>query len=495
MRAFKSIKWRLQIWYGLVLVAVLAGFGVTAWQLERGRIFRRADDELLRRFGILAEAAHPPPRLRGRGGPFEGPPDRLPGDPPEDNFIPPRTFALPPQAVGLFDANDPNHFYFIIEGGDGRVIAHSENVPEKEIEFQHQFHRGSERRDPRGSVPDGPAPHASLIASHARGIFRRLPSGEAIFVGCSVEPELRELNVVEFTLAAVGGGILLLGLAGGWWIAGRAIRPVQDIGAAAVKISAGNLSQRISTAETESELGQLAGVLNSTFARLEAAFTQQQQFTSDAAHELRTPVSVMLTQTQSALSRERSAAEYRETIEACQRAARRMRRLIESLLELARLDAGQEPLKRLQFDLSKIVRDGVELVKPLADERGVKIICELAPLKIVGDAERLAQVITNLLTNAIQYNKPGGEVRVTLAPENQVAALSVSDTGIGIAPEDLPRVFERFYRADKSRSTGGNGLGLAISKAIVEAHGGIIQATQLAGSGTAFTVRMPITTA
>ena len=312
-----------------------------------------------------------------------------------------------------------------------------------------------------------------------------------IVVGRSIAPELRELRLVSLTLAAVGGGVLLLGLAGGWWIASRAMRPIQDISAAAVKISAGDLSQRISTTETESELGQLAGVLNSTFARLDAAFAQQQQFTSDAAHELRTPVSVMLTQTQGTLNRERSAAEYRETVEACQRAAQRMRRLIESLLALARLDAGQETMKRLNFDFAQTVSECVESLQPLADERTVKIHCELSTTECVGDSERLTQVVTNLLTNAIQYNQPGGEVHVKLAAADGVATLTVSDNGPGISAEDLPRVFERFYRADKSRSTGGNGLGLSISKAIVEAHGGTIEAASEAGAGATFTVRLP----
>ncbi|HSY10022.1 MAG TPA: ATP-binding protein, partial [Candidatus Dormibacteraeota bacterium] len=261
---------------------------------------------------------------------------------------------------------------------------------------------------------------------------------------------------------------------------------------AAVKISDGDLSQRISIAETESELGQLAAVLNSTFARLETAFAQQQQFTSDAAHELRTPVSVMLTQTQTALNRERSAPEYRETVEACQRAAQRMRKLITALLELARLDAGQEILKRLRFDFSETVSDCVELVRPLAEECGVKIFTDLPPLEISGDSERLSQVVTNLLTNAIQYNKPGGEVRTKLESQNGLAALTVSDTGAGISAEDLPRMFERFYRADKSRSSGNAGLGLAISKAIVEANGGTIEVSSAKNAGTIFTIRLPI---
>jgi heavy metal sensor kinase len=335
--------------------------------------------------------------------------------------------------------------------------------------------------------------HSTVVQTMGkfRDMIQTLPPGETIRVGCFIAPEMRELKITGLKLIGVGGIILFFGLAGGWWLVSRAIRPIEQISSTAVKISAGDLSQRINVAEAESELGQLAAVLNSTFARLAAAFAQQQQFTSDAAHELRTPVSVMLTQAQTALNRERTAPEYRDTVEACQRAAQRMRRLIESLLALARLDAGQEPMKRLDFDLSKTARDCVELIRPLADERGVKILCDLSAIKCAGDSERLAQVITNLLTNAIQHNKPDGEVRITAQMQNGMAVLTVSDTGAGISAEDLPRVFERFYRADKSRSTGGNGLGLAIAKAVVEAHGGTIDVASEENVGTTFTVRLP----
>ncbi len=295
------------------------------------------------------------------------------------------------------------------------------------------------------------------------------------------------------TRRCIGVVILFFGLAGGWWIVSRSLRPIVAISSAAVKISAGDLSQRINVAEAESELGQLAAVLNSTFARLETAFGQQKQFAADAAHELRTPVSVMLTQTQTALNRERTVPEYRETVEACQRAAQRMRKLIESLLALARFDAGQEVLERLRFDFSKTIAECIELVKPMAAERGVKIISDLRPTEITGDAGKLAQVMTNLLTNAIQYNRSEGEVRVTLGSQNGVAILTVTDTGQGIAPADLPLVFGRFFRADQSRSGAGNtGLGLAISKAIVEAHGGTIEVASKQNIGTTFTVRLPV---
>jgi two-component system OmpR family sensor kinase len=478
MKIFNSIKWRLQIWYGLILVAVLAGFGFTAYQLERNRQFHRIDDDLHQRFGILANALHrPPPRGSNAGGQsFDRPPPNQPPDdgPPGQNLRQPPEFHLPPEVVALFGTNSPNNFYFRIQSRDGTDIAYSLNQPHVNFLAIEKFF-----------------PPVFSIENY-RNSIEALPSGEKILVGCSIAPELKELKLTALKLVGVGGVILFFGLTGGWWIVSRAIRPIENISATAVKISAGDLSQRISIAETESELGQLAAVLNSTFARLESAFAQQKQFASDAAHELRTPVSVILTQTQTALNRERSADDYKQTVEACQRAAQRMRKLISALLELARLDAGQEILKRLQFDFSKTIFDCVELVKPIADERGIKINSEISPLEISGDSERLAQVVTNLLTNSIQYNRDDGEVHLKLESENGLAVLKIFDTGQGISPEDLPRVFERFYRADKSRSSGNAGLGLAISKAIVEAHGGAIEVSSEENVGTTFIVRLPV---
>jgi two-component system, OmpR family, sensor kinase len=480
MKIFKSIKWRLQIWYGLILVAVLAGFGTTAYQLERGKAFRDMDSELMRRAGALADIFH-----REHLQPFDRPPP--PEDAPENNPMP-NEFHLPPELAALFDSNDPNNFYFIINSRNGREIARSTNAPLIEASWNN---RGAADNTLPKFEPD--LHHSTSVQTFGRfrELFQTLPPGDMIRVGCLVAPALKGLHLAALRLTFVGVVILVIGLAGGGWIVSRAIKPIKQISSAAVKISAGDLSQRINVAETESELGQLAAVLNSTFARLESAFAQQKQFASDAAHELRTPVSVILTQTQTALNREREAADYKQTVEACQRAAQRMRKLISALLELARLDAGQEQMKRLRFDFSKTIFDGIELIRPLAEERDVKIFSEFTPLEITGDAERLAQVVTNLLTNAIQYNHDGGETRVKLKSENGLAILTVSDNGDGISARDLPHIFERFYRADKSRSSGNAGLGLAISKAIVEAHGGMIEVVSEENVGTIFTVRLP----
>lgn len=481
---FNSIRFRLQLWYSVILVAVLAGFGFTAYQLERGKQLRRVDEALEQRAGFVANEFRPQPRDRGPdaqsplsrprrqderpgfgfGGPRYGGP-RGPGD-----------LSVPPLQSALFDETDTNGFYYILWSRGGTELARSTNAPPAV---------------PVPLVPSRPGVTSLRLRGEFREFARVIPRGDTLLVGRSIAPELADLRRAALKLASAGGVILLLGFAGGWWIATRAIKPIDQISATAAKIAAGDLSQRINVTRAENELGRLATVLNSTFARLDAAFAQQKQFTSNAAHELRTPVSVILTQTQTTLTRDRSAGEYRDTLEACQRAAQRMRRLIESLLVLARLDAGQEPMKHLPFDLAQTARDCVDLIQPLADQHHVAIHSNLAPAPCVGDPEHLARVITNLLTNAIQYNTRDGELRISTASQNHAAILTVTDTGPGIAPDDLPRVFERFYRADQSRSSDHAGLGLAISKAIVDAHGGTIDVASKPGSGATFAVRLP----
>ena len=480
----KSIRWRMQIWYGLIFLLVLAGFGVAAFQLERGRVFRRIDGELHQRLTFLGGALTPARRPEPGQVPFGRPPRQRPP-------APIGQFELPPRAQFFFDESDTNGFYYVIQDHEGKELARSANAPAP----RGAVHDPSFVRE--NGLPQLRPKRARPLPPETRGTYRETemvtPSGAHILVGCSIAPQLKELNLIALKLAGAGAVILLLGLAGGWWLASRAIRPIEDISATAVKISAGDLSQRISTQDTDSELGQLASVLNSTFARLETSFSQQRQFTSDAAHELRTPVSVLLTQTQTVLNRERSAAEYREAVEACQRAAQRMRRLLESLLELARLDAGQETLQRMPFDLARTAADCVEQIRPLAAERGITLHTEFSAADCLGDSERIAQVVTNLLSNAIHYNRENGLVRVRTNREGSFATVTVTDDGPGIAPEHKAHIFDRFYRVDAARTTaqGRTGLGLAICKSIVEAHGGTIEVSSQPGQETTFTVRLP----
>lgn len=508
MKFLQSIRWRLQLWHGLLLALVLTGFGLLAWQLQWRNQLGRIDRELDQRVSALAgvmrrgDGQSRPPRpgrpmldrlLQGdslrdgppqdeslQDGPLRDRPsmDRPPReDRPGFENLPPQAleFRLSQRELNLFDVEAGHAFYYILWHSGGREISRSTSAPPGV---------------PRPERIEGP--RDSRLRGTLRESHQFLPRGECILVGRDIGWELAEMHWFAWLLVAGGGLVLLLGLTGGWWVSTRALRPIADISAAAVKISTGDLTQRIHTTDTSSELGELAGVLNETFARLQASFARQAQFTADASHELRTPVSVVLMQTQSALTRERPAAEYRESLEACQRAAQRMRRLTESLLTLARLDSGEAAATRESCELDHVVREAVESMQPPAKEKGLGLTAELTPVRCKGNAEQLAQVVNNLVSNAIYYNRPGGSVKVRVASEPDAAVLSVSDTGQGIAPGDLPHIFERFYRADKARSNaaGRTGLGLAITKAIVETHGGTLQVTSELGRGSTFTVRL-----
>ena len=489
---FRSIRWRLQLWHGLLLLGVLAGFGFTAHHLQRLNELRRVDQELAQRVNPLLSALRqsgpperrPPPGEGGRPFPKD---DAAPGGPPRrgpEGGAPPRrqSFRLSEEHAELFAGSDRHSFYYIIWKRDGGELARSTNAPAL-ADFPDQEKSGQNQRGYR-----------------SRGEFRETflltPPGERVLVGRSLQPEFERLHQLALWLTGLGAVVLTLGLAGGWWLAARAIRPIDDISAAAARIATGDLSHRISTEATDNELGRLAGVLNSTFARLEAAFAQQARFTADASHELRTPLTVILSQTQMALARERPAADYRETLEACQRAAQRMRRLMESLLELARLDGGAEPMQKLPFDLARVTGEVIDLLRPLAEERKITLRSELATAECLGDSERLAQVITNLVSNAIYHHRPGGEVDIITRRDEAGVTLIVADNGPGISPEHLPHIFDRFYRADTARTTahGHTGLGLAISRAIVEAHAGTIGVESSPGAGARFTVRLPSST-
>jgi two-component system, OmpR family, sensor kinase len=519
-----SIRWRLQAWHGLILVSVLAGFGVMAWRAARDAQLQRIDEELEQRLmGLLRP--EPPRRPPGeplgepRPVPIPGPRPGEPGSQPVGQPGGPTTDG--PRAAGHegwggpgrrgprdaselrerlreaasraeFTASDAEpRYYFVAWEADGSALTRSPNAP-ADVPAPSPPRR-SPMRERNGPRPGMPFQHVVRERQDARELAASLPEGPRLLVGRSIGEDRAAMRGLAYGFAAVGAGVLALGLVGGWWLATRAIRPIRDISTTALRIAAGDLSQRIDSAGTENELGRLADVLNATFARLEASFAQQARFTSDASHELRTPLAVIVSQAQTALARDRPAAEYREALEACLRAAERMRRLSESLLDLARLDSGDEPMRRAPFDLARVAREALELLQPLAAERGVVVEADLPLTFCRGDAERVGQVVTNLVKNAIDFNRPGGAVRIAARAEANETLLSVADTGAGIPAEDLPHVFERFYRADRSRSgsEGRIGLGLAICRAIVDAHSGTLTVESRPGEGSTFTLRLP----
>ncbi|MFO1020838.1 MAG: ATP-binding protein [Planctomycetales bacterium] len=434
------------------------------------------------------DAAPPAPPLFGQPGDpnrFRRRPDgREDGRPMFD----PRRFEPNPKLAeefaALYEGNHETLPYFILWMGKDRILAKSANAPDIPYPGLKEEQGLSERRV------------QTRVEGHDQ--VRELAHGFRfdvnMLVGRSLAPELSAQRSSTLLMILAGMGVLAVGLVGDYWLSLHALKPIAKMATTAESISVKNLSERINLEKTDDELGQLAGVLNRTFDGLQAAFEQQSRFTADASHELRTPVSVILSHTELALSRSRSPEEYRDAIETCRRAGQRMKTLIDGLLALARYDAGQPEQEYTLVELDALGRECLDLLRPLADERHITLTGHFEPVRIKGDRSRIVQVLTNLLTNAIRYNREQGSVDARIFPLENFAVIRISDTGIGIPADELPHVFERFYRVDKARSRaeGGTGLGLSICKTIIDAHHGTITIESEPQQGTTVEVRLPL---
>jgi heavy metal sensor kinase len=304
----------------------------------------------------------------------------------------------------------------------------------------------------------------------------------------------RALAQLAHTLIIAVPLTLALAAGGGIFLARRALKPVDKIAQTAREIEESDLSRRIDV-NTKDELGRLAATLNDMIGRLENAFRRQKQFTSDASHELRTPLAVIEAESTLALRKERPSSDYRQSLELISTEARHMSSLIDKLLTLARADAGKEQWSFTEINLGKLISNLSADVEVLFQEKGLSFQLEqIQDLVVKGDEDRLKELFMNLLDNAIRYTPAPGTVSISLQREGQMAVVSITDTGVGIPAEDVPFIFERFYRVDKSRSrdVGGTGLGLAICKHIAEAHRGKIKVESQVGVGSTFSVWLPL---
>lgn len=290
----------------------------------------------------------------------------------------------------------------------------------------------------------------------------------------------------------------LLSVIGGRAVAGRSLRPVAALTQAAKQLTARRLSTRLPRSGVNDELDDLADTLNDMLQRVDQSFRQIQQFTADAAHELRTPLTALKGNAELALTQMRSEAQLRAVIEQSLTYYRILARVTDDLLLLARLDAGQETLQFERFKLSMVVEDVVDLYRPLAQERGIEIMLHCAEeTEVCADQGKIRRLISNLLDNSIKYMAYRGLIDVRVHRENGAVTTSIADSGKGISKDDLPHVFERFYRIDQARTGTGNaesrsvGLGLAICRSIVDAHGGNISISSELGKGTRVDVILP----
>ena len=308
--------------------------------------------------------------------------------------------------------------------------------------------------------------------------------------------EFQELQRDFLWTTAIGAPILLaLAWLGGFWLSGRALRPVADIANAASRISSQNLSERLPGTGANDELDRLSAVLNNMLERLEAAFRKISQFTADASHELRTPVAIIRTTAEVTQTRKRTLDEHAQAWTVVQAQAERTSDLIADLLTLARADSGLDEFELQPLNVAHLLRDCCNQIRVLADAKGLTTRISIAEDAFTrADEEALRRALLIVLENAVKFTSAPGRIDVSMrAAEDSSIVIEVADSGIGIPANDLPRIFERFYRAakDRSRDSGGAGLGLSIAQSIIARHGGKIEVQSTVGRGSTFRIILP----
>jgi heavy metal sensor kinase len=307
-----------------------------------------------------------------------------------------------------------------------------------------------------------------------------------------MKEDRRKFRNVLLALIAGSGLFLVIAVWGGFLILSKALRPLEDMTKTAEMIEKGDLSRRISVSARKDETASLGKALNSMLDRLENAIRKERQFSSDASHELKTPVAVMMNAGEQLLRHaDPSDRELSEAARMVVQESGRMNRIITQLLILTRGDNGKQHPEIETIDLNELLKDVAEEQQERAENRKIRLeLKTCAGLKIEADQTMITQVFMNLIENAIKYGREGGYVHISLTEAENEAEVRVEDNGIGISEEDLPHIFERFYRADRSRDRSGTGLGLSITEQIIRLHGGKIRAESRTGEGTVFTVTL-----
>ncbi|MCL4540118.1 MAG: ATP-binding protein [Bacteroidetes bacterium] len=305
-------------------------------------------------------------------------------------------------------------------------------------------------------------------------------------------------------LLLIGVPLTILAAAlGGFYVAKKAFDPIDRIIRTAQSISAEHLDRRLETKRVDDEISRLSKTLNAMFDRIQDAFLLQKQFTADASHELKTPLTILLGEIEVALKNPRTTDDYVNILNSAVEEIKRITNIVDELLTMARLESGQLQLQMRSIRIDELLLDAISKTSAYASQRSIQINYEVQDITgreheevfVSADKDKLLSAFINLLDNAIKYSNDGSTIRVVQAAGKGTVKLQIIDKGVGIPPEDLPHIFDRFYRADKSRSSGatrrGSGLGLSIARSLIESHKGTITVLSQPGSGTTVTITLP----
>ncbi len=459
-----SIRWRLTLWYAVAFGTLLTAFCLILLVLTRQQLLARTDSQLreeLRELAREIELARSPREVS----------DQLQA----------RYFQH-----DIYD--------FVVTDTSGLPLFVSSRVTSTQAKKLLPESKGALAEVGNGGWIHadktlGATPHrvATTVVNGPQG---RL-TVQSLTSLAPLHAELQTLQLLMLTLLPVG---ILFALAGGYFLAARALAPVDQIARVAAGITISALDQRVEVSNPHDELGRLALTINSLIGRLERAVAEIQRFTADASHELRTPLAILRSEAECALRKSRTVQEYERTLTVVVDEATRLGRLADQLLTLSRADAGASPVPRESVRLDALLLDVAETFVPLVARQQVRLECDhLTPCEILGDDIRLSQAFSNVIENALKFTRPGGIVSVQLHLHNELATISIADTGIGIAAAHLSHVFDRFYRIDTSRhsQSGGTGLGLSIARSAVTEHQGTITMESEPDVGTTVTICLP----
>ncbi|MDX2192329.1 MAG: ATP-binding protein [Gemmatimonadales bacterium] len=474
-----TIRRRLTVWYAVALGLAMAAFGLVLYLERRQSTFQELDGRLQLEAQFAARWLVESKRVVGRLT------DRAPGRPP----------ALDPGVAAYFEnVRDA----LVLADAQGRVLYASAAARELGFEGIEQLVRLGRAAPASSAVGTVTGLRGGDHRWAALPLPRLAPEAAILVVAVDTDEVAFGPAALVQSMLAAAPVIVLAALMLGYLIAGRALGPMVGIVDELEAITDGrSLHRRLAVPMTGDEVSRLAQTLNGMLARLEQSFGTLRRFTADASHELKTPLMVVRAGVERALTDARTPGELVPALDEALGQVNRMSHMVESLLTLARVDEGRAPLAFEPHDLRALVQEAGETAEMLGEPAGIAVTVDVpeAAEVLPVDAERIRQLLMNLVTNAIKYTPAGGRVDLALERREQAVVLAVRDTGIGISPGDVDRIFDRFFRGDQARSrTGdrpGTGLGLAICKWIAEAHGGSITVASRPGKGSAFLVALP----
>ncbi len=390
--------------------------------------------------------------------------------------------------------NDPDLINIIVRIFDahGSPIAATRNIPMEQLNTRifNDVKRGADHFNNTYLVVED-RPSSFRIYTTAVMENRRL--SYIVQVASPLSQQHAVLRNLSFSLLfLLPLTVILTGLSGVFLVQ-LTLRPVDQMIETLHQITAENLKLRLKNPGTRDEIESLAETFNQMIARIDEAFTTQRQFMEDISHELKTPLSVLKGELEVTLKKIRSAQEYETVLHSSLEEVNHLAGMVENLLTLARFDAKTTMLQAVPLDLNALIKEAVEAIQVLAQQKNISLQLNSAhSVEIMADKHQLKRMLLNILDNAIKYTPPGGKIGIDLRQQRETADIDISDNGIGIPENELPYIFDRFYRVDKSRSSAGFGLGLSIARSIAMAHGGKIYAKANAPQGTIFTVSLPV---